>query len=87
MPDIEDNFETVAEIEDRDLYMTDRSREYSALLEAVDAGDLEEESDSVLAHLPGGVYVQVFALSQTTENMLSRDEIDEAAIVAAEALL
>ncbi|RKS09429.1 hypothetical protein DFP74_5166 [Nocardiopsis sp. Huas11] len=87
MPDIEDNFETVAEMRDRELYMTDRSREYSAVLEAVDAGDLEQESDSVVLHLPGGVFVQVFALSQTTEDMLSRDEIDEAAVVAAEALL
>lgn len=86
MPDIEDNYETVGEIEDRDLRLTDRVSELGGLLENADMGDVAGLGVSL--HLPGGLFISAVSIGQdSVDQALTRDELDEVVADAAEALV
>lgn len=87
MPDIEDNYETVGEMQDRDLRLSDRASELDGLLEDADMGEVDT-GRGVTLHLPGGLYISAMSIGQNSvDQALTPDELDEAVVEAAEALL
>ncbi|PDP86605.1 hypothetical protein CQJ94_16220 [Glycomyces fuscus] len=86
MPDIEDNYETVAEMRDVDLHMTDRVSTLGGVLETMDMGDVQE-GRGVRLHLPGGLFISAVSVGGTLEQALSEEELDEILAEAAEALV
>lgn len=86
MPDIEDNYETVGEMQDRDLRLTHRASELGGLLEDADMGEVAGLGVSL--HLPGGLFISAMSIGQdSVDQALTQDELDEAVVDAAEALL
>lgn len=86
MPDIEDNYETVGEVQDRDLRLTDRASELGGVLEDGDMGDVSGRGVSL--HLPGGLFISAVSIGQdSADQALTPDELDEVVVEAAEALL
>ncbi|MEC3895562.1 hypothetical protein [Nocardiopsis sp. LDBS1602] len=87
MPDIEDNYEVVAESQDRELYLTDRASELGGLLEISDMGEVDTGRGALL-HLPGGVFVAAMSIGRDDiDQALTEEEMDELLVDAAEALI
>lgn len=87
MPDIEDNYEAVGEMQERDLRLSERASELGGLLEDANMGEVDT-GRGVTLHLPGSLYISAMSIGQdSVDQALTREELDEAVVEAAEALL